>query len=386
MRKLVRISVKSILFYLVVIGFLFPRGFNDINPIYHVICSTCMWIAVFLTWMQLITYLLNKYYLLDYKVKKSYLLISGYFILAIFITIILRRNISSGLQQLFAAPSVCIFMILNLKEYPKKLLNVIANVLCIEFTINAILASVQTYINGIYHEIFLGHVQVVSQYGIISIFVGTLFGMLYNEKKIRNIYLILITAYVMFTTDVETAIASAVILIIALIVYKFKLSKILMIDSRVYVFMLVFINAVVVYSLVKYQDLMYIVDVNGRSFVWQSAVEKIRLHPYLGYGIDGVQLSTFWSSGFNYAHNQIVQNLLDGGIVLMISFWIMILTFVNDINNIKIIRYRVLCNACLIALLFVMIVDSTTLYIYMYIILSIMFCVDKIIKNEGMTV
>ena len=83
-------------------------------------------------------------------------------------------------------------------------------------------------------------------------------------------------------------------------------------------------------------------------------------------------LNTFWTTdGFNYAHNQLVQNFLDGGIVLVIFFWMMIFQFSTQINAIKNTKYKVLCNATLIALLFVMLFESTTLYIYMYMILTI---------------
>ena len=93
-------------------------------------------------------------------------------------------------------------------------------------------------------------------------------------------------------------------------------------------------------------------------------------------------ISTFWSEGFNYAHNQLVQNFLDGGLVLAFTFWTMILGFAKNINKIKIVRYKVLCNASLMALLFIMLFDSTTLYIYMYMILSIIFSVRKIIQKK----
>ena len=70
----------------------------------------------------------------------------------------------------------------------------------------------------------------------------------------------------------------------------------------------------------------------------------------------------------------------------MISFWGMILGFAKDINKIKITRYRVLCNASLIALLFIMLFESTTLYIYMYMILSIIFSVRTLIKDRQETI
>ena len=91
---------------------------------------------------------------------------------------------------------------------------------------------------------------------------------------------------------------------------------------------------------------------------------NIKAHPIFGYGIDGILLHTFWTEwsggGFNYAHNQILQNLLDGGVMLTISFWIMIFAFIKPAKKIPEVKYRVFVNSSIIALLFVMIFDSTT--------------------------
>ena len=372
-------SKRSILMYLVVFGFLFPRGFISESPLYHKVCSACMWLSVFLTWMQWIKHSAKGKGVLDGKFKRWVLSTGGYFILSIIITILCRRNLSSGLQQLFAAPSVCVFMLLNLKLNPQKLLNAIANVMCVEFTVNAIMAASQPYINGIYHVIFLGHIQVVSQYGILAILVGVLFELLYHDNHKRNVYLLIVTFYTMLTTDAESATFTLVGLLIAFIIYKWKLSKLLTKKSELYVFFMIALSVLIIYCSAINPNLIPSFDIHGRRFVWQSALEKIKERPIAGYGIDGVLLSTFWSSGFNYAHNQLVQNLLDGGIILTISFWNMIIGFAKEINKIRMVKYRVLCNASLIALLFVMLFDSTTLYIYMYMILSIIFSTRNLI-------
>lgn len=382
MKKTVPISFQSLLFHIIIIGFLFPRGYNDINSKYHAICSLVMWISVALTWIYWIKYSKLKNSILKGRIKESILQISSYFFAAIIITAISRGTFASGLQQMFAAPSVCVFIILSLKRAPKQLLNSIVNVLCVEFTINIMMAIKQPYIYGIYHTIFLGHIQVVSQYGILAILVIALFWMLYHEKKGKLIYLLIITLYLTFTTDAASALFTTIGLAIAFIIYKWKLSKFLMLRSEIYIFVMIVLSLfIVIISSINGNSIL-IPYINGRSFVWQSALEKIKMHPILGYGIDGVLLSTFWLAGFNYAHNQLVQNFLDGGFVLAVCFWTMIHGFAKRINKIEIVRYKVLCNACLVALLFVMLFDSTTLYIYMYMILSIIFSIKNLIKYK----
>lgn len=382
MKKSHSLSVQTIFIYVVVIGFLFPRGYNEISDVYRKVCSVAMWLSVLLTWLQWFKCSKIKNKLGEGKIEGSVLQIGLYFIFAIIITIIIRQNISSGLQQLLAAPSVCTFMILNIRRKPKKLLNTIVNVLCFELTINAFIMLLQPDFYGVYHMIFLGHIQVVSQYGVLSILTAILYWLLYHDKKKKLIYFLVITLYTMLTTDTEAAVFTAAGFLIALIIYKWKWFRLLMFRSEVYVFFMVAMSVIVVYFSTVNAGLISYIDINGRNFVWQSALVKIKLHPILGYGIDGVLLSTFWSKGFNYAHNQLVQNLLDGGLVLAFAFWTMILGFAKNINKIKIVRYKVLCNASLMALLFIMLFDSTTLYIYMYMILSIIFSVRKLIQKK----
>lgn len=150
-------------------------------------------------------------------------------------------------------------------------------------------------------------------------------------------------------------------------------------------------NIVVVYLTAINRTIIPGLDFSGRRFVWQDALLNIKVHPIFGYGIDGILLHTFWTEwsggGFNYAHNQILQNLLDGGVMLTISFWIMIFAFIKPAKKIPEVKYRVFVNSSIIALLFVMIFDSTTLYSYMYVVLTIIhavpfLCTEKSIKEK----
>ena len=150
-------------------------------------------------------------------------------------------------------------------------------------------------------------------------------------------------------------------------------------------------NIAIVYLTAVNRTIIPGLDFSGRRFVWQDALLNIKAHPIFGYGIDGILLHTFWTEwsggGFNYAHNQILQNLLDGGVMLTISFWIMIFAFIKPAKKIPEVKYRVFVNSSIIALLFVMIFDSTTLYSYMYVVLTIIHAVpflrtEKSIKEK----
>ena len=147
----------------------------------------------------------------------------------------------------------------------------------------------------------------------------------------------------------------------------------------------IIINLVVIYLTIT-GAIPFGLTFSGRKFVWSNAILHIFEKPLLGFGIDGVLLTTFWTKwsgqGFNYAHNQILQNLIDGGVILCISFWLMMFIYASYIDRLEVKKYRVLSNSILSVLLFVMIFDSTTVYCYMFIFLSILVKLPQVVNER----
>lgn len=74
--------------------------------------------------------------------------------------------------------------------------------------------------------------------------------------------------------------------------------------------------------------------------------------------------------------------MLDGGILLTILFWGMISSFISKIDKVKSKIYRTIGNTSVIILLFLMIFDSTTLYMYMYITLILIYKIPKLYSES----
>lgn len=374
MKNKFKISFSKVFYYVVLIGFLFPRGYYSINESYHKICTLFNWVAVLLVVVQL---LFQK----KWTFNKDAIKISIYFILAIFITFIDRKDVTSGFQQMFAAPFFCVFIIINMQKDTEELLDVFNNIFCILFTINIFMS--RNYLQGVYHIVFLGHVQTISQLGDAALLTSSLYWMLYKKKKKKIGYLVAITFIMMFTTAASSAILSGVVLLTVYITYRWKLYRMFSFNSQIYVYALLFLSLFLIMAVEINSGIISKINFNGREFIWQNALAKIKDHPLLGYGVDGVLLHTFWTYdyGFNYAHNQLAQNMLDGGVILTIGFWNMILVFASKINYLKEKKYIVLCNAVLLVLLIIMLFDSTTLYVYMYIVLAIIYSLPSALNN-----
>lgn len=376
-----KISLITIYYLFVEVAFLFPRGYAEYNTVYHQLMSLLVWGAVILILLVEVPPII-KY---SKKISIENSLIVTYFFLAIVITVVLQKGLSSGLQQMFAVPVFCVFLIQNMKKNSRKLLNSLATIFIINLSLNVFLTQIA--FDSETHIIFLGHVQMISQYGLAALVVAALYYIMYRDKKIKMGYLIFLTIFTMLTTDADSAVFVAIIILSGFVIYKFKLYRILLFKSEIYVLGMLALNIVIIYLTAINKSIIPGLDFSGRQFVWQNALLNIKKQPVFGYGIDGVLLHTFWTEwsggGFNYAHNQIMQNLLDGGLVLTISFWGMIFTFIKQIKKVTERKYRVLFNSSVIALLFVMIFDSTTLYSYMYIILAIIYVVPSLcIENQ----
>ena len=129
-------------------------------------------------------------------------------------------------------------------------------------------------------------------------------------------------------------------------------------------------------------------SLNGRNFIWKEGMRLISEHKLFGYGVHGVLIKVFWSkwtgdarNGMNYAHNQIIQVLLDGGVVLLISFLIMLRSYMHPLKYIK-KSEGAFARICLMAVFVVMIVESTFEYYYILIFLSLIAYLPEIMKNE----
>lgn len=374
---------NTLYLYFIVIIILAPRGFVEYNATYQKIFTLGLWLSTVLIWIQ--------FFLSFFKgiIRKSSIALFLYFFCAIGITFLVRVNVNTGFQKLFIYPSICLFFVCNMKKNPKKLLRIINNVFLVSFLIN--LLGFRSFFSQQYHITFLGHVQIVSQMGTLAVFVAVLYWLLYHEKMKKTIFLIGIAILTMLITDATAAVVSAIILLLFAFLYRLKIRGFLSWNYKVYLVIGILLNLFVILlssiNNLKYNNAVAFLDFSGRSFIWLDAISKIKSKFLLGYGIEGIMLDVFWnqwvnSSGFNYAHNQILQTFLDGGLILSIAFWVMIFGFCKNLKTIKNKKFLILCNAILCVYMLIMIFESISLYYYMFIFLSILYVLPDIIESS----
>ena len=87
-----KISLITIYYLFVEVAFLFPRGYAEYNTVYHQLMSLLVWGAVILILLVEVPPII-KY---SKKISIENSLIVTYFFLAIVITVVLQKGLSSG--------------------------------------------------------------------------------------------------------------------------------------------------------------------------------------------------------------------------------------------------------------------------------------------------
>ena len=377
-----RYSTYDVFLYLILIPFLYPRGFAEYIPMFKSFFD-----AWLLASMALIV-LLFIYQVIRQKItpRPSLFFIFLYYILFICITFALQGSVSEGIQKLFVAPVLCLFSIICLELHKKSFLRCVSNILIINFALNLTVfhpAFFPMYFSEeTLHLLFLGHVQVVAPLGILGIYIGYLLYRLDKKEHVKAIVLILLSIGNMLFSQTSASIIALVILSLGfLLAYVLKLRQILCLNPHIYLLIYLVLNILALYY-VRYftdTDLVVVTDattLNGRVFIWDEALILIEKKPITGYGAYGVLLQMFWHAsdeGMNYAHNELLQRLLDGGILLLVAFLLLLSSYVKPIQRIKHDKgSKGMANLCLIAMLFVMTFESLTEYYYIFIFLSLL--------------
>lgn len=387
----IKIDSLNILLYLILIPFLYPQGFSVYFRAYKMFFTAWLYAAIFIAFLVFI-------YNLSYgraRYKNCIGCMFAYYVLFIFLTYIDQGGINEGFQKLFVAPALCVLCTMCLRRNGIVFLNCLANIMIVDFLLNMTVFN-SVFWTGFFsasnlHIIFLGHVQVASQLGILGVFVAYLLGKRKKDIFKAKVLFILSIITMIMSQTIVSLISIAVIILgyIYIRIGNYK-SRIFNGNSKHFISFLIFIN-VCTWTLMRwmdgnYQRFGFDLSLNGRGFIWEQVWLALKSHLLLGYGAYGVKIKTFWSvwsdaQGMNYAHNELLQRLLDGGIILLIFFLIMLYSYVKYMSVIREKKIKCFTNLCLLVYVLVMLIESVTEYYYFYIFLSILAYLPELINS-----
>ena len=359
-------SIASLIRYFVLIPLLLPQGLGSIIPGYKTVTTLWAMLALYFVLLDITFRVCHGELSLNIPAG-----IVIYFLMAISVTVLSSKGVANGLQELLFFPAVSVYM-LSLSEDELRVYAVAcARVLMVLFLLQLLVPS--SLFAGRLHMTMLGHVQVFSQYGLLSI---TLACFLYLKKWVNPSFAFLLlglSVVCMVTADADSAHYALFVFAVVLLLLK--------ICFRIVVIFFIAFSMLVVMLTIRRQSPLMGTDLDwtfsGRLFVWDSADALFRQSPLFGYGVENSVITTFWSAGMSYAHNQVMQCLIDGGIVLLLAMVWMLCSIAGKVNMILDVSFRKVAISVLCALLFVTVFDSFTPYSYVFIMLAF-------ITREGM--
>lgn len=377
----IRFNYQSCIMYIVLIPFLRPTGFDECSRTYK-FCFTIFLYCAVITAVLLFLYAIARRMFFE----KVVYVIAVYYILLILITFAVQGKVSEGLQKLFATPALCIICLIFLKWNRSCFLQCIANILIVVLSMNVILCCPlfrQRVEEMGPHWMFIGHVQMASQLGLIGIYVSILAYKVGCMKRGKRNWLMSVSVATMALSFTAASLAALLILVYSSVYCRCnRRTKLFSLNSGIYFVAYLIANMAMMVFLWKQNWRVSIswlaAGTSGREFIWEAAFDAIKKKVWFGYGAYGYLIKVFWSQwtnngiGMNYAHNEIVQKLLDGGIILLAAFIIMMCFYVNNVKKTKCLYLARLTNICLLSFLAVMTFESVMDFNYIYIFLSIL--------------
>lgn len=384
----IKIFLNDFWIYMGLIPFLYPRGFSEYFGVYK---------NVFTGWMYLTIIAIGFIFLYQIccnpiKFNSCLCMVIVYHVYLFFVTFFLQGGIDEGLQKIFATPALCLVCIIFLQKDMQRFIECLANILIVNFSLtifvfNPIFAS--DYFSVASNLMFIGHVQVAAQLGILGLFVAYIL----NKKEERKKGLILggLSVLIMIISFTSASMICLLIMIIGIAAIKFfKIGRLFELDSRIYATGIIILN--ILFYIMLYFNGWSLgkfginTTLNGRFTIWDTIVQLLKDHFIFGYGAFGVRIKVHWSAwagqpeGMTYAHSQIMQLLLDGGVCLFLIFIVMLFVYISKVktaSNRALVRF---CNICLLSILMVMVTESVTEYYYVFIFLSLLAFSPKISK------
>lgn len=366
-KKIERLTITQASIYLILFPYLYPRGFAELYDSYKAFFTAWLYLAMVLA----LAYLFVRASRTQLSLTIQRIAASSFFVSNIIVTAIVQGGFSEGLQTLFAWPVLCLWLTIAFSNNHTFILNAIHNIQILDLIMQLIIYMLGTFSSTI-HLTYLGHVQLIGQVCLFSLLVGFLSLITRSVGKLKSIMLIVLSLIVCFIADADSA---KLVLVLTIVAFMLKGAGLSSFFRRHLVFLLIglFALSVVVIGLSTNRSDFLGVDwsLSGRNFIWDEALGLIRDSPLLGYGVMGVEMTLFWGGVMNYAHNQLLQCMLDGGLIVTVLFIVMMISYAKLASNISHPDIRYCFGCALIILMLLMIFDSVSWYPFVYMILSL---------------
>lgn len=382
-------NLSKLIAYLVTLGFLFPIGFSQYFNIYKRIQT----IYIIFTTLVIVLFLFYRL-ISSKKIKINFALVSLIicYVTLLIITLCKQHSINQGYQKLFFIPLMCIFINNIIQDNFQPYINILGNLLIGILSLNLLVFNqwfFAVYFNpSVNNAMFIGHVQTASEIGVLAILIGVLlkdFG-----KKRKGNFLLLLSLLTMIYSRTMASFLVLVELLIFAFLGRSEFFRKLVSKNIVFIFCILLVLNYFLINAYYYFPFNGELDslTSGRVTIWYLGLLLVRENLISGYGAYGVKIRPYWiqwmnnNTGFNYAHNTILQLFLDGGIIVTILFVITLVLYIDNIKYIRHLKLKYFISCLVIMYLSIGMVESLTEYNYFFIFLSLLPFVKSFTKNS----
>lgn len=271
-------------------------------------------------------------YLYNKKLSKIILSIGIYEVFLLISTIANSGDYRKALISCATILSFSMFVELAVKNNSKTFFYSIFFIYFVFVFINFILMliypnglAVDNYYGNTYH--FLANDNALSPIFIPVMAIICIYSE-YQHKSLTpsSIMLLIMIAVTVIITWSATGVMMWFIMM-AYILFIYKKIPMPILNMRLYFIAFAVLQVMIVF--LRVQDIFaYIIEdilgknitFTGRTIIWDSATELIKYKPWLGYGVyEGLGLIWYYNK-YMYAHNGVLEVLLQGGVITLIAF------------------------------------------------------------------
>ena len=274
-----KISLSKVFFLqfcaLYIFTILYPRGitltYSSSADFFTLIYKFCLYFTIAASMIYIfIKILYQRLHLASYT-----FFILQYYIVSIVITLFLTGTIDSGLQTVFYP--ICIYLFFN-EIQDRVLIIKISDIFLYCLTLLFFINTLDLMMNftNIYHITFLGHVQVISQFGIIAFFISSYYLMIGNRNRKMALLLQILTVLNCLYADVFLSKIIAIFMIIYALSFNIKRvfwKRGILISFLTFIITILLLFIDIQGYLIRYLQ-YFDFTFNGRYQIWSIAYQK----------------------------------------------------------------------------------------------------------------
>lgn len=372
-----RIKLNNVTISFLLIPYLFPTGIIHLVPKLNFLLDC---------WMLASVIVIILIFIISRKVSKIIISIALYATVTLVSTLINGRDFWQYIVSYGKIITLCMLIEICIVQQAKKLFWVMTNVLAIEVLAN--LYSILRYPSGMYLTLFtrnwlLGYDNLHYTY----IFPLLCISMIYAEYKkipflVKFLIVMLFSASIYITWSAASVVAVTIWILLWLFMEIFHNTKILNINKMILIHSVFFVGIVIwrlqnIFSWLIVDILGKNLTFTGRTLRWDIAIQKIKEHPFWGWGVSSKDVMMSVLNGFSHCHNHILQILYQSGIIGLVCFVIVLFVIKKPLMCVRNGKYGSIIVNTLFCFLMVGQVEALTNMTTYFSVITIAYHIEK---------